>query len=116
VYANSYTLLGSVKPFFGAGVGYQWTNFRFGGSDSQGVWGLSAGVEIPAGALTITPRIVYADDFEDSFNSTQEWTYEAEVNYWFAPTKSVFATLGFTDVKSSPVEAWSYDVGFRFKF
>ena len=115
VYGTAYTLLGSAKPFLTAGVGYQWANTRFG-SDSQGLWGLGAGIEIPAGAFTITPRVSYADDFEDGFESTQQWSYGAEGNYWFSPAKAFYVSVGYTDVARSPIEAWNYTAGFRFKF
>jgi hypothetical protein len=115
-FAKAYAPLNGVKPFVGAGLGYQWTSVRFAGSDEQALWGLSTGVEIPAGAVTVTPRISYADDFEGTRNSSQEWTFAVEANYWFSKTSAVFGSVGKTDVRRSPIDAWSYVVGLRARF
>lgn len=114
-YANAYAPLNGVKPFVGAGLGYQWVSSR-AGSDDQGLWGLVAGVEIPAGVVTITPRISYADDFEGTRKSSQEWTYAVEANYWFSKTSAVFGSIGKTDVRQSPIDSWNYEVGLRARF
>jgi hypothetical protein len=115
-YATAYAPLNGVKPFVGTGLGYQWTSFRFVGSDEQALWGLTAGVEIPAGRVTITPRINYADDFEGTRNSSQSWTYQVEANYWFSGTSAVFASIGKTDVRHSRFDSWNYEIGLRARF
>jgi hypothetical protein len=115
-YTTAYTVLNGVKPFAGAGLGYQWNSFGHGGVDDQALWGLTAGVEIPAGAFTITPRISYADDFEGSRNSSQAWTYQVEANYWFSATSAVFGSIGKTDVRRSPIDSWNYEIGLRARF
>lgn len=114
-YANAYTRHNGVKPFLGAGLGHQWTTTRFA-SDKQALWGLTTGVEIPAGAVTVTPRISYADDFEGSRNSSQAWTFAVEANYWFNKTSAVFGSLGKSDVRRSPFDSWNYEVGLRARF
>jgi hypothetical protein len=113
-YAIAYAPFNGVKPFAGAGLGYQWTSF--GRSDEQGLWGLTAGVEIPAGNVTITPRINYADDFESSRNSSQAWTYQVEANYWFNAKSAVFGSIGKTDVRRTSLDSWNYEVGLRARF
>jgi hypothetical protein len=113
--ATAYTLTGGVKPFVGVGLGYKWTHFA-GFRDNQGLWGAAVGVEIPAGRVSITPRIVYADDFESSSNSSQETTYEVEGNYWVSAKTGVFASIGKTDVHHNGGEAWNYRLGVRMKF
>ena len=116
-YTTAYAPLHGVKPFAGAALGYQWTSFRFVGSDDQALWGLTAGVEIPAGpGLTITPRINYADDFESSRNSSQQWTYEVEANYWVNRSTAAFVSLGKSDVNRSPLDSWNFEVGLRARF
>ncbi|MGH7944989.1 MAG: porin [Opitutaceae bacterium] len=116
-YAIAYAPFNGVKPFVGAGLGYQWTSFSFGGSDDQALWGLTAGVEFPAGPrVTITPRINYADDFEASRNSTQAWTYQVEANYWFNSKSAVFGSVGKSDVRRSPIDSWNYEIGLRARF
>lgn len=115
-YATAYVPLNGVKPFVGAGVGWQWTSARYVGSNDQGLWGATAGVEIPAGPVTITPRIVYADDFEGSADSGQEWTYQVEANYWFNQTTAVFGSIGKTDVHHSRFDSWNYQIGLRGRF
>ena len=45
-YATAYAPFNGVKPFVGAGLGYQWTSFALR-QRRAGLWGLTAGVEIP---------------------------------------------------------------------
>jgi hypothetical protein len=115
-YATAYAPLNGVKPFVGTGLGYQWTNVRLAGNDERALWGLTAGVEIPAGRVTLTPRINYADDFEGSRNSSQEWTYQVEANYWFSKSSAVFASIGKSDVRRSSYDSWNYVIGLRGRF
>lgn len=115
-YGTFYTAVGGVKPFVGAGVGWEWSRARGFGSGDQGLWGAAVGVEIPVGVLTLTPRLAYGDDFENSKNSTQQFTYGIEANYWVNAKTAVYGGLGFTDVRSSPLESWNYQVGLRLKF
>lgn len=115
-YGTYYTTVNGVKPFVGAGVGWQWSSMRGFGSDDQGLWGAAVGVEIPAGAVTLTPRIAYGDDFEGSKNSSQQFSYGVDANYWVNAKTAVFGAVSFTDVRSSPVESWNYRVGLRVKF
>ncbi len=115
-YLTAYAPLNRVKPFVGVAVGWEWTRFRGFGSDDQGLWNLSAGVEIPLGAVTLTPRITRADDFENARNSSQQWTYEVEANYWINAKTAAFASVGKTDVASSPGEAWNYRIGVRVRY
>jgi hypothetical protein len=115
-YATAYVPLQGVKPFVGAGAGWQWSSNRFVGSDDQGLWGLTAGVEIPVGVITLTPRINYADDLEGSRNSSQEWTYAVEANYWINPKTAIFGSISKTDVSHSSVDSWNYGVGLRVRF
>jgi hypothetical protein len=115
-YAVAYAPFNGVKPFAGAGLGYQWNSYGFGGVDDEALWGMTAGVEIPAGAVTITPRINYADDFEGSRNSNQSWTLQVEANYWFDETSSVFGSIGKTDIRRNPFDSWNYELGLRARF
>ncbi len=115
-YGTFYTALAGVKPFVGAGVGWQWSRTRGFGGDDQGVWGAAVGVEIPAGAFTLTPRIGYGDDFESSVNSSQQVTYGVDANYWVNAKTAVYGAVSFTDVRASSLESWNYEVGVRLKF
>lgn len=116
-YTTAYAPFKGVKPFAGAGLGYQWSSFAFGANDDYGLWGLTAGVEIPAGeGVTITPRINYADDFESSRNSSQVWTYQVEANYWFNAKSAVFGSIGKSDVQRSSLDSWNYEIGLRARF
>jgi hypothetical protein len=115
-YATAYAPFRGVKPFAGVGLGYQWVNTRFA-SDELGLWGLTTGVEIPAAErVTVTPRISYADDFEGSSRSTQEWTFAVETNYWFSRTSAVFGSIGRSEVQRSSFDTWNYQVGLRARF
>jgi hypothetical protein len=116
-YATAYAPFNGVKPFAGAGLGYQWSSFGFGADDDQALWGLTAGVEIPAGpGLTITPRVNYADDFESSRNSSQVWTYQVELNYWYNARSAVFGSIGKSDVRRTSFDSWNYELGLRARF
>ncbi len=113
--ATAYTLFHGVKPFAGAAVGYQWTRAT-GYREDEGVWGLTAGVEIPVSVVTITPRIVYSDDFHGTTRSSQQTSYEVEGNYWVNRSTAVFASVGYSDVHRTTNDSWDYTVGARFKF
>ena len=114
-YATAYSRFEGVKPFLSTALGYQWTSARFG-SDEQTLWGLATGVEIPVGAVTVTPRISYADDFEGTQNSSQAWTVQTEVNYWVNRTTALFGSIGKTDVRRSSIDSWNYQFGLRARF
>ena len=111
-----YAPLQGVKPFVGANVGWQWVSIRGFDDDDSGLWGGTAGVEIPVGAFTLTPRVNYTDDFENSRNSSQEWSYEVEANYWFSATKAAYASVGKADGRSGAPDSWNYRAGVRMKF
>ena len=114
-YATAYTALHGVKPFVSSALGYQWISSRFG-SDEATLWGLSTGVEIPVGVATITPRISYADDFENSRASSQQWTFAVEANYWFNKRSSVFGSIGRSEILHSSLASWNYEIGLRSRF
>lgn len=115
-YTTAYTVLNGVKPFAGAALGYQWNSYAFGVNDDQALWGLTAGVEIPAGAVTITPRVNYTDDFENSRESTQAWTFQVEANYWFNAKNAIYGSIGKSDVRRSSFDSWNYEIGLRARF
>ena len=116
-YTNVYVPFNGVKPFAGAGLGYQWSSFSFGANDDMAIWGLTAGVEIPAGpGLTFTPRVNYSDDFEGNRNSTEVWTFQVEGNYWFNASHAAFASVGKSDVRRSRLDSWNYEIGLRARF
>jgi hypothetical protein len=113
--ATAYTTFNGVKPFVGAGLGYQWSSYT-GGTPDEGLWGVTAGVEIPVSVITLTPRIVYSDDFHGQSSSTQQTSYEVEGNYWLTRTAAVFGSVGYSDVRRTNNDSWDYTVGARFKF
>jgi hypothetical protein len=116
-YANAYTVLDGAKPFVGAGVGYTWASLPFGLGDHDPFWSLTAGVEIPVGAFTVTPKITYSDDFSGRIgNSDDSWEYAVEGNYWFSPKAGAFASVAKIDYHRDPLDVWSYKVGVRLKF
>jgi hypothetical protein len=111
-----YTVLAGVKPFVSGTFGVQWSNIRGFGSDNQALWNLGVGAEIPVGVVTLTPRIVYDSDFEESFNSSQQLTYALEANHWLNQKTAVYGSVGYTDVNSSSFSSWNYQVGVRVRF
>jgi hypothetical protein len=110
---TAYAPLRGVKPFLGGGLGWQTSGF---GSDPHGLWGVSGGVEIAAGDFTVTPRVSYVDDFEETRISTQQWSWAVEGNYWIGGRTGLFASVGRSDVLRSPARSWDYLVGVRMKF
>jgi hypothetical protein len=110
-----YTTLSGVKPFVSAGLGWQWSH-AFGSSDDNGLWNAAVGVEIPVAGFTVTPRIVYHDDFQGSRDSSQDWTYEVAGNYWITRTAAAFASVGYADDRGTNFDSWNYRVGLRLKF
>lgn len=112
--ATAYTAVGGVKPFVGVGLEYQWTRLTGNRNDATN-WTAAAGVEIPAGVLTVTPRVVYTDDFRGTARSTQQLSYEVEGNVWLNRRAAIFATAGYTDVRHTNVDSWDYGIGIRFK-
>ncbi|PTX92462.1 hypothetical protein [Opitutus sp. ER46] len=112
--ATAYKTVGTVKPFVGAGVGYRWNHDSDNNEDT--IWMTSVGVEIPMGAFTLTPRVVYNDDFNNTKESSQSYTYEVEGNYWVTKTAAVYASAGFENVRNSNQDAIVYSIGARLKF
>ena len=113
--ATAYTTYNGVKPFVGAGLGYQWTHVA-GMNDDDWVWGAAIGVEIPVGSFSITPQIVYSDDFRSTAQSSQQTSYAVEGNYWFNKTSAVFGSVGYSDIHGTSNDSWDYSVGLRVKF
>ena len=113
--ATAYTTWSGVKPFVGAAVGYQWDR-SFGARDDEGIWGLAAGVEVPVSVITLTPQVVYGDDFRRSGESSQHWTYSVEGNYWLSHSTALFASVGYIDENHTSAHAWDYEIGARFRF
>jgi hypothetical protein len=104
-----------VKPFLSTALGYQWTSTRSAATSrrsgaSPPAW------KFPPAPSRITPRISYADDFENTRNSSQAWTVQTEVNYWVEPDDGVFGSIGHSDVRRSPIDSWNYQFGLRARF
>jgi opacity protein-like surface antigen len=113
--ATVYTTVAGVKPFAAAGLGYQWVSAS-GFSDDFALWGAAVGVEIPTRWVTITPSIAYADDFQRSYESSQELAYGVEASRWITKTVAAFAGVSYTDTLRSGIDSWNYTVGARLKF
>lgn len=142
---TAYRSYGGVKPFVGASLSYQWAKDRlsFGGTlvddsrDDEAAWGLRAGVEIPLGTVTLTPKVSYQDDFKGNNsggltnnggsvgsvftrspggNSAGVFVYGAEANMWFTPKIAGFVDVNYVDPTGGGTQAWTYRVGARFRF
>lgn len=113
----AYTNYKGVKPFAGVGIGHQWSKTKFRGvtvKDEDFIWGVTVGVEVPVAQLTFTPRISYADTFQN--NSTGAYSYGVEVNTWVTKTVAIYADLAFIDGSGNSGQAWNYELGARFRF
>lgn len=108
----------SLKPFAGAGLGYDWTRDYFNWtsvSDSRGRWSAAVGVEIPLGALTVTPSIGYEDWFDGGREGTM--LFGVELNAWFTPRVGGFANFThLAEYRDDAGSASLYRAGLRFKF
>jgi hypothetical protein len=120
------------EPTTGAGrLGHRYTELSFGfenvdhlsahgysvgAGDDEAIWGAAVGIEIPAGIVTITPRISYPDDFDGSARGSKTWTGSVEANYWYSRTSAVYTSLGRTDVRHSPYDSWNWEIGLRARF
>ncbi|HUR60397.1 MAG TPA: hypothetical protein VM029_21930 [Opitutaceae bacterium] len=104
------------KSFVGASLGYERTKIHVGTlkeNDDGGIWALSAGVEIPLGALTLTPALTYTDATNGESDSTLHWGLQA--NYWFTPKVAGYADVTYSDLRENGDHLWTYRVGARFK-
>ncbi|MDP3071410.1 MAG: hypothetical protein Q8N18_14060 [Opitutaceae bacterium] len=111
-YLNDVGFLRSAKPFISANAGWEWSSYPTG-SDDQPLWGASVGIEIPAGAVTITPRLSYSDDFEGTSRSSQSVGAAVEVNYWYSPTMAFFGSAGESGLRHSNRSARNFFIGLR---
>jgi len=102
-----------VRPFATVGLGYQWWNV---GADDTWGWSAIAGLQVPFGRLTLTPRLGYADDFRRSSLGTRQFSAGTEANYWLTHNAGVFLSVGFTDVHRSRFDAWNWRGGMRLAF
>lgn len=116
-YANAYVPLEGVKPFVGATLGYSWVSLPKPLDDHDAWWNVAFGLEIPLGPLTLTPKIVFSDDFNGRIGDTDDtWTYEVEGHYWFSAKSGAFASVALEDAHRDPTDIWVYKVGLRFRF
>ena len=119
---TGYSNFGNVRPFAGLGVGYQWSRAKldfssariFDTRDDDAVWGAGLGVEVPVGALTLSPSISYQDTF--SSDSSGGFAYSVEGHTWFTRTLGGFAEATFSDPTGGGRQAWIYRAGVRLRF
>jgi opacity protein-like surface antigen len=112
-----YNSFGNLKPFFGAGLGYQWNRTKIGAfktRDDDSLWALGTGVEIPCGTFTLTPKVTYQDGFKS--DSAAGFTYGAEAHTWFTKSVGGFADVTFSDPTGGGTQAWVYRIGARMRF
>lgn len=109
------TLSGGAKPFVAGAVGYTWERYSVF-RDDYATWGGAVGVEIPVGSLTLTPRIVYADDFRGSADSVNQWSYGVDANYWLNRKLAIFGAVDYIDIDGADDGAYAFTAGVRYKF
>lgn len=134
-----------MRPFAGAGLGYSWSKhtLSFGGAtvvddrDDAALWGLRAGVEIPVGVLTLTPKVTYQATFngargrdfvrvapttgsigtvgvERAFDGA--FNYGVEAHVWFTRMLGGFADVTYSDPTGGGTQSWIYSAGVRMRF
>lgn len=112
-----YSSYGTVKPFVGLGLGYQWSKTKFAGfsvKDDTASWAVGAGVEVPAGQFTLTPSVSYVDGFEN--NTTGSYTYGVEASTWLSKTVAGYVDVSYVDVVGRGGESMVYTIGARLRF
>ena len=106
------------KPFVGVLLGYERTRFRIGTNterDDTGMWALAGGVEIPLGALTLTPALTYADEAKNG-DGSGVFHWSAQASYWFTSRVGGYADVTFSNFRNAAEETWTYRAGVRFGF
>lgn len=95
----------------GASAGLTYLSLR--NRENFGVWGLSAGLEVPAGTFAFTPHLAYLDTFDSDYNSS--YHYGVEAHHWFSEGLGGYADVTYNDVSYAP-NSWSYTAGVRLRF
>lgn len=76
----------------------------------------AVGVEIPAGIVTITPRISYTGDVHSPSRTNRSWTRSVEANHWYSQASAIYTSIGRTDVRHSSYDSWNWEIGLRARF
>lgn len=121
LFANGtiYTPTGATKAFLNGSIGYQWSRGdiqRLRTYDDQWVWTGSAGVEIPFGMLTFTPRISFSDTIEDV--DLGVWHYGGELHHWFNDRFGGYVDVTYHEPRRSDFrpKSWTYMAGLRLRY
>jgi hypothetical protein len=113
-----YAPMAGMKPFVAAGLGYQWSRGdfqRLRTFDEMWLWNAGAGVEIPLGMFSLTPRVTYSDAFDD--NGVGIWRYGGQVHHWFNERMGGYLDATFHESRGNfRANAWTYTAGLRLKF
>jgi hypothetical protein len=116
--ATFYAPMGGAKPFLTGGVGYQWSRGDIQSLRTFGhewVWNAGAGIEIPMGFFSFTPRVTYADTMRN--NSIGGWHYGAQVHHWFTEKVGGYFDATFHDPRNGGgAQSWTYTGGVRMRF
>lgn len=107
---RTYTLLGGVKTFWDAGLGWTWAKGPGGFRDNTFAWSSSVGAEVTfTNGVTLTPYLQYADaiDFADG----DSWNVGVKGNYWLNSRTAILA-----GVERQIEESWEYRVGVNYRF
>lgn len=109
---------GTMRPFLQGGVGYQWSRGDLQSLrtyDDMWLWNAGAGVEIPLGLFSVTPRVAYSDAFDD--NGVGVWHYGGEVHHWFSEQVGGFVDATYHEARGDVrANAWTYTAGLRLRF
>lgn len=111
--ATAYASNNALRPFASYGIGWQ---TRHTGSEDQAIWRATAGFEIDAGNITLTPRVTYIDDFEAPRVSSQQLGWGLEGNTWVTSKTGLFASFSRTKALHTSVISSDYQIGVRVKF
>lgn len=106
---------GDIKPFIQAGLGMTFGDV-LDHSTNWVNWSVGIGAEFPYQWVSVTPTIIYRDDFRHSGASRQSMDYAVEVSSWATPQVGVFAKATYVAVVRDLSDSLGLTAGVRVRF
>lgn len=104
-----------IKPFVIAGLGLSMGDVH-DHSTNWINWSVGIGAEFPYKWISVTPSIIYRDDFRHRGPSTQSMNYAVDINSWATPQIGVFSKIAAIDKMSDRNVELALTVGVRVRF
>jgi len=104
-----------IKPFIQAGLGMTFGDV-LDHSTNWINWNVGIGAEFAYKWISVTPTIIYRDDFRHNGPSKQSMDYSVEVSSWATPQVGVFAKLSYVAVVHDLADSIGLTAGVRVRF